>query len=196
MKKKYFNLLFSLLFTCGIGSNVIAHEHHHEMKGSAISKKSIYLLDAKWKDQNNKSMQLKNLEGKPVVMTMLYSTCTKSCPIIVNYMKGVQDLLSDEERSKVNFLVISINPEKDTPKVLKEFEKKNKLDNNFSLLNGSPDSVLEVASLVGIRYAKDGDEFSHTNKILILNKKGEIVHQNEGLNEKLSDMKKNIQKYL
>lgn len=194
--KKYYSFLLSILIMMGINKTVFANEHNHhhhmEISGTKISNKSIYLLDSKWKDQNNRTIQLKNFAGKPVVISMLYTTCTKSCPIITSYLKEFNNLLSKEEKEKITFLVISINPKKDTPKVLKEFEKKNKLDKNFVLLNGTTDTVLEIASLLGIRYVKTDEDYSHTNKILILNKKGEIIHQNEGLTEDLNETKKHL----
>lgn len=198
MKKKYYSFILSTMLLININKPVFADEHHHhhheEISGSKISNKSIYLLDSKWKDQNNKSLQLKDFAGKPVIISMLYTSCTKSCPIIMEYIKDFYNSLSKKEKENVRVLIISINPEKDTPKVLKTFEKKHKLDKNFFLLSGNKDTVLEIASLLGIRYVKTDEDYSHTNKILVLNKKGEIIHQNEGLTEDLKETKKYLDK--
>lgn len=199
MNKKYITFLLSLILIQGVNNIAFAQDHHHhhtEVKGSEVSKKSIYLLDSKWKTQNNKTVQLKDFRGKPVVVSMLYTTCTKSCPIIMSKLKELNELLSAKEKNNVTFLIISINPEKDTPKVLKAFAEKNKTNNNFVFLSGTSDSVLEIASLLGIRYVKTDDDYSHTNKLLILNKKGEVVHENEGLNEDLIESKKHLLKSL
>lgn len=195
MKFKYLAIALSMLLI-NFNIQVFAedHNHHHEhkeMKGGEVTSKSIYQLDSKWLDQNNKKIKLKDFSGKPVILTMLYTGCTKSCPIIIGHLKSFYDSLSNEEKNKVNFVVLSFDSKRDTPKNLKKFADKNKLGKNFYLLNGSDDSILEIASLLGIKYSKTDDgEFSHTNKIILLNKKGEVFHQNEGLKENIEESKK------
>lgn len=201
MRLKYWSIVFSFL-AFNFNSFVLAedtacHHHHEELKGGEITSNSIYQLDSKWLDQNSNETKLKQFAGKPVVLTMLYTSCTKSCPVIIGYLKNFYDTLSTEEKNKVTFVVVSFDAERDTPTALKKFADKYKLLNNFYLLNGSNDSILEVASLLGIKFAKTEDgEFSHTNKIILLNKKGEIFHQNEGLMESVEDSKKFLKEIL
>jgi len=48
--------------------------------------------------------------------------------------------------------------------------------------------VLELAALLGVKYkASANGQFAHSNVITVLNAKGEIVHQQIGLNEDVSE---------
>jgi protein SCO1/2 len=52
-------------------------------------------------------------------------------------------------------------------------------------LHGTENDVLELAALLGVKYRSVGETiFAHSNLITVLNKEGEIVHQQEGLGVK------------
>ena len=56
-----------------------------------------------------------------------------------------------------------------------------------SLLSRHPDVVLELATLLGIKYKRDqSGGFIHSNVIIVLNKAGEIVHRHEGLQQDMA----------
>ncbi|RPI75687.1 MAG: hypothetical protein EHM47_01905, partial [Ignavibacteriales bacterium] len=56
---------------------VAEHKDKHsccdEMETEEISEESLYQLESEWKNQENESFQLKELEGKKVVMTMFFA---------------------------------------------------------------------------------------------------------------------------
>lgn len=186
MKKNYFRILFAIfLFLSLIGTNkyVYAHDHHEQMKGSKPTSNSIYWLGGKWKNMDNKIFELKSFSGYPVVITMLYTNCADICPLITSYIQSVEQGLKPEEIKKTKFVIVSIDPEHDTPKKLAEFAKSHLIsEKNWKLLNGSQRQVLELATLLGIKYKKTNDgQFSHTTKIIVLNKKGEISYETEDI---------------
>jgi protein SCO1/2 len=200
MKKKI--LLLASLFVI-TNQNVFAndehHHHHMNMEGTKASTNSVYVQNDLWKNQDNKTVVLSDFKGKFLIATMLYTSCQKSCPIIMSSLKSIETKLTNEEREKVNFVIISLNPEKDTPDVLKKFLVKHKVTNkNWTLLNGKSSSVLKISSLFGIRFRKVADDdIIHTNKILILNDLGEIVSQQEDLNNLqtvVDELKKQVSK--
>ena len=53
---------------------------------------------------------------------------------------------------------------------------------NWTLMTGSDDQVLELAALLGVKYKRISDlDYSHSNIITVLNREGEIRHQQTGL---------------
>lgn len=155
-----------------------------EGKGE-MSENSIYQLDAKWTDQNNKTVQLKDFKGKPVVLTMFFASCTYACPILVNDMKKIESELPKDEADEVHFVLVSIDPERDTPEKLKQLAEQRGLDpERWTLLTGSKDDIMELAAIVGFKFKKEANgDFSHSNMINLLNEEGEISHQQIGLNQ-------------
>ena len=86
-------------------------------------------------------------------------------------------------------MLVTFDPEHDTSPILRAYGDKRHLDSqHWTLLQGQPDEVLELAVLLGVNYTKDlQGGFAHTNLIMVLNKKGEIVHRHEGLHAPIED---------
>lgn len=156
-----------------------------EMEEGEYSENSVYQLDSKWINQSNQNIKLSDFQGKQVVFTMFFASCTYACPVLVNDMKKIEAKLSAEEKQKTQFVLVSIDVERDTPEALKEFAKKYKLDlNRWTLLSGKESDIQDLAAVVGFKYKRDENgEYSHSNLINILDKKGEVVHQHTGLNQ-------------
>ncbi|RPI70535.1 MAG: SCO family protein, partial [Ignavibacteriales bacterium] len=118
-----------------------------------------------------------------------FASCTYACPILVNDMKRIETaLINEDEISSYKFLLVSIDPERDTPEMLSEFAKRHKLDlKRWKLLTGTADDIMELAAVTGFKYKKeDNGEFSHSNMINFLNDGGEIIHQQIGLNQDIT----------
>ncbi len=156
------------------------------------SENSIYQLESEWTNQWGKKFSLGELEGSPVVLTMFFASCTYACPILINDMKKIENEIPEEELSSYKFVLVSIDPERDTPEKLEKFAEEKNLDTKrWTLLTGSSDDIMELAALTGFKYKKDkSGDFSHSNLITFLNKEGEILHQQFGLNQDISESTK------
>ena len=119
---------------------------------------------------------------------MVYTTCESACPIIVSLMQHIEAALPLDLRSQVGFVLVTFDPARDTPAVLSAYGARMGLDPmSWLLLFGHPDDVLELATLLGIKYKSDqGGGFVHSNVITVLNKAGEIAHRHEGLQQDMA----------
>jgi len=166
----------------------LAHEHHGtELKAGEPTTDSLFHFQSKWTDQDNKTFQLKDLQGKVAVVSMLYTTCQAACPLTISDMRQIQDQLSASARQKTAFLVFSIDPQRDTPKKLKEVETKYKLDaQSWKLLSSDDDNTRAFAAALGVKYKPiKGGEFIHSNIITVVDANGVIRHQHVGLKKDL-----------
>jgi protein SCO1/2 len=111
---------------------------------------------------------------------MVYTSCTHTCPMIVAEMKRVEAALPAEMRGGVGFVLVSLDPERDTPEQLAKFASAMRLDPaSWTLLTGG---VREMAALLGIRYRPEADaQISHSNTYLVLDPAGRIVHRQDGI---------------
>lgn len=161
------------------------HSAHKEMKmGSGEpTSESIYNVDSRWLTRHGNSVKLDSLRGKVQVVAMVYTSCEYACPRILSDMQRVQDGLTDKARTRTNFMIISIDPKRDTPERFREFAAENNLsDEHWTLLHGDQGDILEVAALLGVKYKRISEtDFSHSNMITVLNQEGEIVHQRQKL---------------
>lgn len=144
---------------------------------------SIYHLAASWTDQHGEARHLGSLAGRVQVVTMIYTHCGYACPRILIDMKRIEAELPQELRDGVGFVMVSIDPERDTPERLAEYADAIGLDpSRWTLLTAPDNSVLELAALLGVKYRRISEtDFSHTNLITVLDQGGEIVHRQAGL---------------
>jgi protein SCO1/2 len=71
--------------------------------------------------QDDKPVALADLRGKVVAVAFIYTGCPDVCPLLTQKMVDVQDALGEKFGAKVVFVSISLDPEHDTPEVLKDF---------------------------------------------------------------------------
>jgi protein SCO1/2 len=149
-----------------------------------ISDLSIYNLPSKWTTQSGKDIELKSLKGDVLVMVMIYTSCKAACPRLVADMRSIEEQLPQDAKSKVKLVLVSIDPETDTPKRLKEFSIENKMEGEqWIFLRSSEKNTREFAAVLAVNYKKISPiDFSHSNIISVFNAEGELVHQQEGLN--------------
>ncbi len=171
------------------GADHTSHALPGELPAGAFTTASLYQVTSTWVTATEQRIRLGELRGKVQVLAMFYASCEYACPLIVNLMQQMEAALPPELHSQVGFVLITFDPERDTPSALRTYSDKMHLDpQHWSLLHGQPDDVLELAVLLGVKYkkAQKGD-FAHANLITVLNKEGEIVHRHAGLHHSFDD---------
>jgi len=148
---------------------------------SALPSDSVYQVGGTWQTDNNESIQLESLAGKPQLIALIYTGCSNSCPIIVESMKRVEKQVPVNMRSKIGFVLVSLTPDTDYPKTLKAFAEKKGLNPNWKLLRGNNELVRTLSNTLNGRYKviKDGD-VAHSNTVTLLNSQGQIQIQASG----------------
>lgn len=171
-----FIILFSVLGGCK--NNAIKTTNQ-----SMPSEQSIFNLTSLWHTQNNDKIELKSLRGKVLVIVMIYASCKSACPRLVADMRDIENKLPQNRLDKINFVLVSIDPENDNPSRLKAFAKANKMDTpHWIFLQGTKTSVQEFANVLSVKYKQISPmDFSHSNIISVFNTDGDLIHQQEGL---------------
>jgi protein SCO1/2 len=148
-----------------------------------FSEKSLYSLDSTWTADVGREVKLEALRGRPQVVALFFTSCQHSCPLIVKDMKAIEKGLPANVRGKVDFLLVSIDPERDTPEALRAFREKYALPiERWSLLRGKVEDVKKLAELMGFRYYPGSNlQYAHSLLITVLNPAGEIVFQQSGV---------------
>ena len=101
--------------------------------------------------QEGERLALNDLGGKVVLLTFIYTSCTDTCPLLTGKLAGVRDDLGADFGSRVHFLSVTTDPERDTPDVLREYGGRFKADPaGWAFLTGTPAEVAEVTGAYGI----------------------------------------------
>lgn len=150
---------------------------------SGISDESIFNLTSKWHTQDGDVIQLQDLKGKTLVMVMIYTSCKAACPRLVADMRNIESEIPSEKVKNIRFVLVSIDPETDTPQRLKAFAIENLMDDEqWTFLQGTESGIREFANVLAVKYKQISPmDFSHSNIISVFNSNGELVHQQEGL---------------
>jgi len=164
-------------------TNVAFDNSSKAVVSNEIPELSIYNLPSTWTTQDNEDIELKSLQGDILVMVMIYTTCKAACPRLVSDMRNIESQIPKNNKEKVKLLLVSIDPETDTPARLKTFAKENKMDNEqWLFLRGSKEITREFAAVLAVNYKKISPmDFSHSNIISVFDTNGVMVHQQEGL---------------
>lgn len=145
---------------------------------------SIFQLNSSWQNQDGKEMKLKDLQGKTLVVVMIYTSCKTACPLLVGAMKKIESQVSPKNLEKTSFVLVSIDPNTDTPARLKSFAKENNMTApQWVFLRSSENNTQEFANVLAMKYKKISPmDFSHSNIITIFSPNGTMQLQEEGLN--------------
>lgn len=148
----------------------------------ADSSGSIYQLEAALADQSGVLRRLDVHQGHPVLVTLFYGSCPMACPLLIDTLRAVERAAPPSERSQLRFLLISIDPERDTVANLKALGDSRQLDNRWTLARTDATSVRKIAAVLGIQYRKlpDGG-YNHSSIVTLLDGKGEIQYQSSVL---------------
>ncbi|MDT0688966.1 SCO family protein [Salegentibacter sp. F188] len=150
---------------------------------SEIPELSIYNLPSTWTTQDDEQIELKDLRGKVLVMVMIYTSCKAACPRLVADMRNIEKQVAPKDLDKVKFIMVSIDPETDTPERLKQFSIDNFMeDDQWMFLRGTPEDTREFAAVLAVSYKQISPiDFSHSNIISVFDENGVMVNQQEGL---------------
>jgi protein SCO1/2 len=89
--------------------------------------------------QDGKRLALRDLRGKVLAITFIFASCTDTCPLLTAKMVGIQDRLGPAFGPQAFFLSITVDPERDTPAVLKRYAEARRANTaGWAFLTGSP----------------------------------------------------------
>lgn len=120
-------------------------------RGSDISG-SNFGLSLALHDHNGRAVTLETFRGKLVVLFFGYTHCPDVCPTTLSDMAEAFKLMPDGASDKVQVLFVSVDPERDTPEVLKAYVPY--FHPTFLGLHGSPTQVAQAAKDFRIVYRR------------------------------------------
>lgn len=152
---------------------------------------SLYQAPLTWRTDRGDTVRLDHWKGKPVVLTMVFTSCQATCPLTMGKLGEIQKRF-DREKLAAEFVIVSFDPVRDTPEKLAAYRTQtNHTNENWTFLVGSEEDTRMLAMLLGIKYSRNpvtGD-IMHDNKIVLLNGAGEITKELVGLDASIEDFR-------
>jgi protein SCO1/2 len=127
-------------------------------------------------DQTNHPVRLSSLRGDAVAVTFLYTRCpiATACPMTTAKFSRLDAMLAQKGFGKL--LIVTVDPEHDTPKVLADYAAKAGADpKRWKFLTGDPKAVADVASAFGILYYPDHGQIVHGQGVAVVGPDGRLA---------------------
>ena len=131
------------------------------------------------RDQDGNQVSLGQYIGKDVLLSFGYTSCPDICPTTLAKLSSMMELLPDSSE-KVQVLFITIDPERDTERRLKEFIPY--FNENFIGLTGNAEDIKKVADSYSVFYQRAESRYSeasyfmdHTQTVFLIDHSGKLM---------------------
>jgi len=156
-------LLALVLGGCGSGAQWHASEPE--------TRSSIFDHPWVWRDDVGAPQRFVQWRGKPFVLTMMYTSCDGTCPRTLTQLRQLSEQYAREHK-QAEFVVVTLDPENDTPEQLRMYRQMKALPATWHLWTGSRAETDELLSLLGIHVMAMESHTVHDSKIVVFDGNG------------------------
>lgn len=151
---------------------------------------SIYELKMDLQDQTGQAHGLDIHAGHPTLISMFYGSCKAACPLLISDLKRVEAQAIEAGHSDLRVLMVSFDPERDTPAVMAELVEQHGLDGaKWRLSAPTGGDARSLSAVLNIAWRDVGNGmFQHDSVLILLNEHGQELARLDGLNQDSSPL--------
>ncbi|RKQ37334.1 SCO family protein [Oceanobacillus halophilus] len=150
--------------------------------------------------QDNEKLSLSDLEGEWWIADFVFTNCTTVCLPMTANMSQLQNKIK-EENLDVQLISFSVDPENDTPEVLKNYGESYEADfSSWTFLTGYDFETIKELSIKSFKNLvseppEGSNQVTHGTSFFLVSPEGEVVKNYSGVNSSeipsiISDLKK------
>ena len=149
-------------------------------------------------NQDGRRIHLRQFRGNPLLLTFIYTRCPLPdyCIRMSGNFADIETQLKQQDPAqfaKLRLLSISIDPEFDQPKVLKQYAKNytGQIDpqsQQWQFAGGDPKAIRKMANYFGLSYLKENNQIVHSLRTALIGADGKIISVYEGNDWKPEDV--------
>ena len=148
-------------------------------------------------DQDGRTVSPSRFRGKQVVLNFIFTRCpiATMCPAATLRMMELQKAARAVGAKDFELVSISLDPEYDTPGVLKEYAQLRGLDlSNWSFLTGPDAAVRQLLAQLGVIREFEGATIKHTLATVLINEQGKLIYRVDGSMWLVDDLVRHLKK--
>jgi protein SCO1 len=155
------------------------------MPAATIAKEGDDVPNYTLRNQDGREIQIQNYRGKALLLTFIYTRCPVPdyCTLMSNNFAEIDRELGQDPEvyAKTHLLSISIDPEYDTPKVLRSYgaahteRYQNETFAHWEFAGGTKDQIKDIAEFFGLTYFPEKDQIIHGLRTVIVSPEGKIA---------------------
>jgi protein SCO1/2 len=134
-------------------------------------------------DQEGRAVAGSRFRGKQIVLNFIFTRCpiATMCPAATERMAALQKAAKEAGAQDFELVSISLDPEYDTPGILKDYAQARGLDTtNWSFLTGPDAAVRHLLAQLGVIREFEGATIKHTLATVLINEQGKISYRVDG----------------
>lgn len=127
-------------------------------------------------DQTGKAVRLSQFRGEPVAVTFAYTRCpdAAACPMTMAKFAKLNAAIAGKDVGRL--LVVTVDPENDTPAVLADFARRIGADPaRWKFLTGDPQLLARVAETFGVLYYPERGQIMHQQAVAVVDPEGRLA---------------------
>ena len=140
---------------------------------------------------SGRAVTLSAQRGSVVALTFLYTNCPDVCPLTATRFRAAQ-LELQGDASRVKFVAVSVDPDRDTPKAVQDFSSAHGLATNWHYLVGGRAQLAPVWSAYGIGVQTGSSEVTHNDAVYLIDARGRervLLHSEDLAKDLTSDLR-------
>jgi protein SCO1/2 len=130
-------------------------------------------------DQQGRPVQLSNYRGRPLLVSMIFTSCHHVCPAITRHLAAAVDAAREAlGEDSFQVLTIGFDTAVDTPDAMRVFAAKQDVDDpDWAFLSGSAEVMEQLVDNIGFVYFPSPRGFDHINQVTLIDREGVIYRQ-------------------
>lgn len=130
-------------------------------------------------DRKGRPLHLSSYRGKPLLVSLIYTKCSETCPMTTRYLNKAVKLMS-EALGTGSFAVLSIgfDTASDSPQAMQKFAAREGVDlPNWEFASLDPATVKDLTRDVGFYFRASPAGFDHISQLSIIDQDGRVYRQ-------------------
>ena len=140
---------------------------------------------------SGRAVTLSAQRGPPPALTFLYTSCPDVCPLTATRFRAAQTELQGDA-SRVTFIAVSVDPDRDTPKAVQDFSTVHGLAANWYYLVGGRAQLSPVWAAYGIGVQAGSNTVTHNDAVYLIDRSGRervLLHSEDLASDLTNDLR-------
>ena len=137
------------------------------------------LSNFQFTDSSGKGIKLHDLHGKPLVLSLIFTSCYQTCPMTTRHLSSVVEKAREAlGHDKFSVAVLGFDSQFDSPQAMKHFAKKQGIeDTNWHLLSADSKTIKAFTKELGFLFFTSPNGFDHMVQATIIDENSVIYRQ-------------------
>lgn len=137
------------------------------------------LANSTFRDTQGQLFQLQQLAGKPIVLSLIYTSCHHVCPLITQNLEKTVAIARDAlGEDAFTVVTIGFDWQVDTPEQMRVYASSRRInDKDWHFLSGDAQAIESITQDVGFHYVASAKGYDHLSQTTIIDGSGHVYRQ-------------------